>query len=46
LIGPPLAGVLVDATGGFGWAVAAAGVCGLAAFAALLPLPAGRAPNT
>ncbi|WP_250556321.1 MFS transporter [Pseudonocardia lacus] len=40
LIGPPLAGVVVDATGGFGWAVAGAGVFGLAAYAALLALPA------
>ena len=36
----PLAGVVVDATGGFGWAVAAAGLFGLAAYAALLALPA------
>jgi MFS family permease len=43
LVGPPLAGVLVDATGSFGWAVAAAGVCGLAAFLALLRLPSGSA---
>jgi MFS family permease len=41
LVGPPLAGVVVDATGGFGWAVAAAGLFGLGAFLALLPLPAG-----
>jgi MFS family permease len=41
LVGPPLAGVLVDATGGFGWAIAAAGACGLAAFLALLRLPSG-----
>lgn len=39
LIGPPVAGVLVDATGGFGWAIAAGGVCGLAAFLFLLRLP-------
>jgi hypothetical protein len=41
LVGPPLAGVLVVATGGFGWAIAAAGGCGLAAFLALLRLPSG-----
>ena len=43
LIGPPLAGVLVDATGGYRWAIAAAGVAGLGAFAALLPLRSGPA---
>ena len=41
LLGAPLAGVLVDVTGGYGWAAATAGVCGLGAFAVLLPL--GRA---
>jgi MFS family permease len=45
LIGPPLAGVLVDATGGFRWAIATAGLCGLGAFLALLPLPSGPAPR-
>ncbi|MGE3289701.1 MAG: MFS transporter [Pseudonocardia sp.] len=40
LVGPPLAGLLVDATGGYRWAFAAAGVCGWAAFLALLPLRA------
>lgn len=39
LIGAPLAGVLIDATGTFAPAIAAAGVCALAAFAALLRLP-------
>jgi len=43
LIGPPLAGVLVDVTGGYRWATAAAGVAGLGAFVALLPLPSGPA---
>jgi len=43
LIGPPLAGVLVDVTGGYRWATAAAGVAGLGAFAALLPLRSGPA---
>ena len=43
LVGPPLAGVLVDATGGYRWAIAAAGVAGLGAFVALLPLRSGPA---
>ncbi|QYN33470.1 MFS transporter [Pseudonocardia sp. DSM 110487] len=33
LLGVPVAGALVDATGGYGWAAAAAGLCGLGAFA-------------
>jgi MFS family permease len=41
LLGAPLAGVLIDSTGGYGWAAGAAGLCALGAFAALLPL--GRA---
>lgn len=41
LLGAPVAGVLVDATGGYGWAIAFAGVCGVGSFLALLPL--GRA---
>ena len=41
LVGPPLAGILIDATGGYRWAVAAAGVSGLGALVALLPLPSG-----
>ena len=45
LVGPPLAGVVVDATGGFGWAVAGAGLFGAAAFLALLALPAGDRPG-
>jgi hypothetical protein len=40
-VGPPFAGILLDATGGYRGAVAAAGVSGLGAFAALLPLPSG-----
>ncbi|MFC4942220.1 MFS transporter [Pseudonocardia sp. GCM10023141] len=40
LLGAPLAGLIIDATGTFGWAIAAAGVSALAAFASLLPLPA------
>jgi MFS family permease len=38
LIGPPLAGVLIDITGGYSGAIAAAGVCALGSFLALLPL--------
>jgi MFS family permease len=45
LVGPPLAGVVVDATGGFGWAVAGAGLFGVAAFLALLALPAADRPR-
>jgi MFS family permease len=41
LAGVPVAGALVDATGGHGWAAGAAGLCGIAAFAAAIPL--GRA---
>jgi MFS family permease len=38
LLGVPVAGALVDATGGYGWAAGAAGLCGLGAFAVLFPL--------
>ncbi|MEJ3652701.1 MFS transporter [Actinomycetes bacterium KLBMP 9759] len=38
LLGTPLAGLLIDTTGTYGWAIGAAGLCGLAAFASLLPL--------
>lgn len=38
LLGAPVAGVLVDVTGGYGWAIAFAGVCGVGSFLALLPL--------
>ncbi len=41
LLGVPVAGALVDATGGYGWAAAAAGLCGLGAFAAAIPLGRG-----
>ncbi|TWF74880.1 cyanate permease [Pseudonocardia hierapolitana] len=41
LLGVPVAGALVDATGGHGWAAGAAGLCGLGAFAATIAL--GRA---
>lgn len=43
LAGPPAAGLLVDATGGYGWAIGGAGMCALASFLALLPL--GRPPS-
>lgn len=38
LLGAPVAGVLVDLTGGYGWAIGFAGVCGVGSFLALLPL--------
>ena len=38
LLGVPVAGALVDATGGYGWAAGMAGLCGLGAFAATIPL--------
>lgn len=38
LLGAPVAGVLVDVTGGYGWAIAFAGVCGVGSFLALIPL--------
>jgi MFS family permease len=38
LAGPPAAGRLIDATGGYRWAIAVAGVLALASWAALLPL--------
>jgi MFS family permease len=41
LLGVPVAGALVDATGGHGWAAGAAALCGLGAFAATIAL--GRA---
>ncbi|WP_219412369.1 MFS transporter [Pseudonocardia nigra] len=47
LFGPPLAGFLVDATGGYTWAIVVAGVFGLGSFLALLPLgrPAASAAS-
>jgi MFS family permease len=39
LIGPPLAGFIIDHTGGYRWAVAAALAMASAAFLVLLPLP-------
>ncbi|MHA6621032.1 MFS transporter [Pseudonocardia sp. DLS-67] len=41
LLGVPVAGALVDATGGYGAAAGAAGLCGLGAFAALFLLNRG-----
>ena len=38
LVGPPLAGLLIDGSAGYGGAVARAAVAGLGAFLALLPL--------
>ncbi len=38
LLGPPLAGVLIDATGGYRWAIACSGLCAFASFLFLLPL--------
>lgn len=42
LLGPPAAGLLIDATGGYRWAIAGAGLCALGSFLALLPLGGGR----
>jgi len=39
LIGPPLAGFIIDHTGGYRWAIAAALAMAAAAFLVLLPLP-------
>lgn len=44
LLGAPLAGLLIDATGGYGWAITAAGLAAAGSFVALLPL--GRADFT
>ena len=41
LLGAPVAGVLVDASGGYAWAIAFAGICGIGSFVALLPLGRG-----
>jgi MFS family permease len=40
LAGPPAAGLLIDATGGYRWAIGAAGVLALAAWGVLYPLRA------
>ena len=39
LVGPPLAGFIIDHTGGYRWAIAAALAMAAAAFLVLLPLP-------
>lgn len=38
LVGPPIAGLVIDATGGYGWAIGASMAAALAAWAVLLPL--------
>ena len=45
LIGPPLAGFIIDHTGGYRWAVAAALAMASAAFLVLLPLPNCELPD-
>lgn len=44
LIGPPLAGLVIDATGGYRWAVVLAGLAALGSVLALLPLGRVRHP--
>jgi MFS family permease len=46
LIGPPLAGFIIDRTGGYRWAVAAALAMATAAFVVLLPLPRCEIPDS
>jgi MFS family permease len=46
LIGPPLAGFVIDQTGGYRWAVAAALGMATAAFLVLLPLPRCEIPDS
>lgn len=45
LIGPPMAGFIIDRTGGYRWAIAAALAMASAAFIALLPLPNCELPD-
>jgi len=45
LIGPPLAGLIIDQTGGYRWAVAAALAMASTAFLVLLPLPQCEIPE-
>jgi len=45
LIGPPLAGFIIDQTGGYRWAIAAALAMATAAFLVLLPLPQCEVPE-
>jgi MFS family permease len=46
LIGPPLAGFIIDQTGGYRWAVAAALGMATVAFLVLLPLPRCEIPDS
>jgi len=46
LIGPPLAGFIIDRTGGYRWAIAAALAMATVAFLVLLPLPNCEIPDT
>ena len=46
LIGPPLAGFIIDRTGGYRWAIAAALAMATAAFLVLLPLPNCEIPDS
>ncbi|WP_037068661.1 MFS transporter [Pseudonocardia acaciae] len=45
LVGPPLAGLLIDATGGYRWAIALAAALATAAALALLPLRGAHGPG-
>jgi MFS family permease len=45
LIGPPLAGFIIDRTGGYRWAIAAALAMATAAFLVLLQLPSCEIPD-
>ncbi|HTJ08955.1 MAG TPA: MFS transporter [Candidatus Binataceae bacterium] len=45
LIGPPLAGCIIDHTGGYRWAIATALTMATAAFLVLLPLPRIEVPD-
>ena len=45
LIGPPLAGFIIDHTGGYRWAIATALAMATAAFLVLLPLPKIEIPD-
>jgi MFS family permease len=46
LIGPPLAGFIIDRTGGYRWAIGAALAMATAAFLVLLPLPRREIPDS
>src|SRR5512146_1144294 len=45
LVGPPLAGFIIDHTGGYRWAIGAALAMATAAFLVLLPLPQCEIPD-